>query len=301
MRGAIARARFVLRAAARGLAASATTSSVAVVTMALALVLAGAFALVLGNMQGLVERMGDALTLSAYLGPGLDQAAQAEAARSAARIDGVLAAEPISRDEALARFPERTGIPAAVAELLDENPLPASIEVRLRADRRVTGETARIRAALEAIPGVTDVSAGDDWVPAYERALAFVRSVGLAVGLVLSLSTLVIVASTVRLTLLARRDELEILSLVGASRSTLRLPFLLEGAAQGAAAGLLALALLRGLFLLAQPAVEAELAFLAGPGAVAFFSAQEGLALVAGGALLGLLGAAVSVAADARV
>lgn len=285
----------------RGLAASVPTSSVAVVAMALTLVLAGAFALVLGNMQGLVERVGDELTLSAYLAPDLDDAARTDAARRAAGIDGVLAAEPVSEDEALARLPERTGLPAETAALLDENPLPASIDVRLLPGSRSAGEIARIRSALETIPGVTDVSAGDDWVPAYERARGFVRSVGATIGLVLALATLVIVASTVRLTLLARRDELEILSLVGASRTLMRLPFLLEGCAQGAAAGFLALAMLRGLFLLAQPAVDAELAFIVGSGGTAFFSVTQGIALVVAGALLGLLGAAVSVAADARV
>ena len=301
MRSVGALARFVLRAAVRGLRASAATALVAVISMALALALAGAFWVVIGNLRGLVERAGDELSLSAYLAPGMDEALRAELALGAKQIDGVEDIEVVTPEMALARFPQRTGVPAGTLDLLDENPLPASLEVRLHAESRNSEDAARVRAALAALPGVTDVSAADDWVVGYTRALDFIRSVGVGVGLVLALSTLVIVASTIRLTHGARRDELEILSLVGASRSTMRLPFLLEGLAQGACAGLLALLLVRGLFALAQPAASTALAFLAGPGELSFLSAPQSAALVAGGALLGLLGAALSLAVDERV
>lgn len=300
MRSAAALARFVLRAALRGLQGSAATAILAVITMALALVLAGAFGVVIGNMHAVVERVGDELTLSAYLDPTVDGATRGELAAEARRIDGVKDVEAVSPADALARFPERTGVSAGPVELLDENPLPASLEVRLEAASRSAAAVGRVREALLALPGVSDVSAGNDWVVGYARALGFVRSVAFAVGLVLALATLVIVAATIRLALHARRDELEILALVGASRATLRLPFLIEGLAQGASAGILALLVLRGLFALARPAVDAALAFLAGPGAAAFLSWPEMLALVAVGALLGLLGAAFSLAADAR-
>lgn len=299
MRSVAALARFVLRAAARGMRASAGTSAVAVATIALSLVLAGAFGVAIANMQRLVERVGDELTLSAYLEPGLEATVRAELAARAAAIEGVTSVEAVSPEEALARFPERTGESTAVIALLDENPLPASLEVRLRRESRSEVEVGRVREALRTLPGVSDVSAGEDWLAGYSRALGFVRGLALAVGLVLALSTLVIVASTIRLALVARRDELEILSLVGASRTTLRLPFLLEGLAQGAVAGIFALLLLRGLFALSRPAVDAALAFLVGPDVVSFLTLPQMAALVAGGALLGLLGAALSLAGDA--
>ena len=300
MRSEVALARFALRAALRGLQGSAATACLAVVSMALALVLAGAFGVVIGNMRAVVEQVGNELTLSAYLAASVDDTARVELAAQAARIDGVEDVEAVSPAEALARFPERTGVSAGPVELLDENPLPASLEVRLRSASRSAIAVGQVREALLALPGVDEVSAGDEWVAGYARALGFVRSVALAVGLVLALATLVIVAATIRLALHARRDELEILALVGASRTTLRLPFLLEGFAQGASAGILALLVLRGLFALARPAVDAALAFLAGPNPAAFLSWPQMLGLVTLGALLGILGAAFSLAADAR-
>ena len=300
MRSVGAVGRFVVRAALRGLRASPATVAVAVVSMSLTLVLFGAFGVAILNVQEAVERAGDELTLSAWLAPEVDGGTRARLAADAARIDGVQAVEAVSPEMALARFPEQTGVAAGVEELLGANPLPASLDVRLRAESRSPEAVAKVRDALARLPGVSDVSSGDDWVAGYARAMAFVHSAALGVGAVLALATLVIVASTVRLALRERRDELEILSLVGAGRATLRAPFLLEGLAQGALAGLLALALLRVLYGLASPVVNGALAFVAGPGVGSFLSPLQMLALVACGALLGLLGAALSLAADAR-
>lgn len=292
--------RFVVRAALRGLRASPATVAVAVVSMSLTLVLFGAFGVAVRNVQDAVERAGDELTISAWLAPEVEAPARALLAAEAARIEGVQAVEAVSPEMALARFPEQTGVAAGALHGLDANPLPASLDVRLRAESRSPEAVARVREALGRLPGVSDVSSGDDWVAGYARAVAFVRSAALGVGAVLALATLVIVASTVRLALRERRDELEILSLVGAGRATLRAPFLLEGLAQGALAGVLALGLLRVLYGLAHPLVDGALQFLAGPFGAAFLSPLQMLALVTGGALLGLLGAALSLAADAR-
>lgn len=292
--------RFIFRAALRGLRASPATVGVAVVSMALTLVLFGAFGVALLNVQDAVERAGDDLTLSAWLAPEVEPSARALLAADAARIAGVQAVEAISPEMARARFPDQTGVASGALDLLDTNPLPASLDVRLRAESRTPEAVARVRASLSQMPGVSDVSSGDDWVEGYAKAMAFVRSAALGIGAVLALATLVIVASTVRLALRERRDELEILSLVGAGRTTLRAPFLLEGLAQGALAGLLALGLLRLLYAIAHPLIDGALSFVAGPGGAAFLSPLQMLALVACGALLGLLGAALSLAADAR-
>lgn len=289
--------RFGLRRLARGLGAGPGNALAALGVMALALMLAGAFALGVGNVRGLVERVGDELTVSAWLAPGLDARAQAALASRAARIEGVRAVASLAADEALARVaatgPER----AALVEALDENPLPATLEVTLRRDSRTAERVAGVRAELAALPGVEEVVGGEDWLAGYARALAWVNAVAATVGVVLALATVVIVASTIRLAQLARRDELEILALVGASRATLRLPFLLEGALLGAVAGGFAWLVLWGLFALARPRVASALAFAGEGMPLAFLGVGESVALVAAGALLGLLGAALSLRA----
>lgn len=300
MSRSLAIARFVVRAAARGLRTSPGSGAIAVLAMSLALVLAGAFGVAVSNVERVLARVGDELTISAYLDPAVAPAERALLAADAARIPGVRSVEVVSPQDALLRLPAEAGVAAGLADLLDENPLPASLDVRLLAEGRSEAGVASVRDALSRLPGVADVTGGVDDIAGFARATVWLRSGALAVGAVLALATLVIVAGTVRLGLRERRDELAILALVGASPATIRLPFLLEGLAKGALAGALALGLLALLYAAAGPSVNSALEFLAGPDAARFLDLPQMAALVAGGGLLGVAGAALSLAADAR-
>src|SRR5690606_16719443 len=115
-------------------------------------------------------------------------------------------------------------------------------------------------------------------------------------GIVLATATLLIVANTIRLAVYARRDEIEILTLVGASRTFVRVPFLIEGAIQGLLGGLVGLAILYALFRAAVPVLGDALDLFLGWSQPGFLSAARAAVLVGGGALFGLVGAAVAVA-----
>jgi cell division transport system permease protein len=114
---------------------------------------------------------------------------------------------------------------------------------------------------------------------------------------VLALATLLIVTNTIRLAVYARRDELEILALVGASRTFLRVPFLIEGLLQGAVGGLLGVGLLFAVFHVAVPQLRDALELFLGWSDPSFLSPRNVGILVAGGAAFGFTGAAAAVAA----
>jgi cell division transport system permease protein len=296
MRGALAPLAYFLRTARRGIAASPVTSGVAVATIGVSLVLVGAFALLLRNMEELLERFAGDLQVTAYLEAGLSDAARRELGARARRLKGVADVRLVSEEEAFERFRGGVGRGAAFLEGLEENPLPASLEVRLLPESRSVAGMRRVVDSLAGTPGVEDISSGQEWVEGYLRAVSVIRGLGLGLGAILVVATLLIVANTIRLAVLARQDELEILSLVGASRSFVSTPFLLEGVLQGAVGGALALLLLLGLFHLALPGFEAGLELLLGGVAPRFFSAGEAAWLVAGGAGLGLVGSAAALA-----
>jgi cell division transport system permease protein len=289
-----------LRSALRGIAASPATSGVAVATIGITLVLVGAFLLLVTNMERMLERFGDALHVTAFLEPGTSADRQRELATLAGSIEGVEAVRLVSSGEALERFTQGVGRGAALLEGLSENPLPASLEVTLAPAHQSAEGLGRVAAALEGAPGVEDVSSGRDWVEGYLRAISLVRAVGWGLAIILTLATLLIVANTIRLAVLSRRDELEILSLVGASRAFVNTPFLLEGAVQGIAGGALALVLLYGLFRLVLPGFEFGLEMLLGGLSPRFFSGVEAALLVGAGAGLGLFGAGAALAGEAR-
>ncbi len=288
----VVQALYFARTALRGLVASPITSGVAVATIAISLVLVGAFGLLLRNMEELLDRFAGDLHLTAYLDADVTPGELEHLQRVVVTVEGVESVRHVTREEALERFRSGVGRGAALLEGLEENPLPASLEIQLLPGARSAAGMQRVLGALDGLPGIADLSSGQDWVEGYMRAVALVRAVGIGLGAILALATLLIVANTIRLAVFARRDELEILSLVGASRAFIQTPFLLEGLLEGALAGSVALLTLFALFRLVLPGFEFGLELVLGGLSPRFFDVREALGLVGGGAALGLVGSA---------
>ncbi len=295
MRRVLVQLNYFVRTSLRGLRSSPVTSAAAVATIGVSLVLVGTFALLLWNMEGLLNRFGDALFVTAYLEDGLPVEDRRALVELVATVEGVERVRVVSQREALERFQASVGRGSALLEGLAENPLPASLEITLLAERRSTEGLRVVVESVDGLPGISELASGQDWVEGYLRAVALVRAVGMGLGLILALATVLIVANTIRLAVLARRDEIEILTLVGASRVFVATPFLIEGLVQGAAGGVAAVAVLLGLFQLVLPGFEFGLEFLLGGVAPRFFSVAEVAALVGGGAGLGLFGSAAAL------
>ena len=282
------------RTAGRGLRASAMTSVAAIVTIAVTLMLVGSFVLLVGNMRGMLERFGVDLQVTAYLESTLSMDAARDIASKAATVEGVHRVELITPEEALERFKQTAG-GEALMEGLDSNPLPASLEISMLADQRTAYGVQVVEQALEGLPGIAEIAKGQEWVEGYTRAAALVQFVALGLGAVLAVSALMIVANTIRLALYSREDELDILSLVGASRTFIRVPFLLEGTIQGLAGGLLAVMLLYAAFEVFSPQIQFGLSFFLGSAKPRFFEWSEVIALILSGAALGMLGSAAAL------
>lgn len=275
--------------AARGIRQASTTSLLAVLTIAVVLVLIGSAWLLVGNMASLLDEFGGELKLTAYLDGELSEDRQRALADRVAKEPGVLEVELVTRDEALVRF-ERIAGSAELLEGLAENPLPPSLELTLAPDARTNEAIDALEASLAAMPEIGELAHGQDWIEGYGRAIALVRGLAIGLGGVLGLAALLIVANTIRLAVYARRDELDILALVGASRTFVRVPFLLEGTIQGLFGGLLALLILFGTYELLLPQLEYGLELVLGRAELGFFTTAQSTLLVGAGALLGLLG-----------
>ena len=122
---------YFVRAAVRGLRSSPVPSAIAVLTIWVSLVLVGAFSLLLWNMEGLLDRFGESLNVTAYLEDDLDAGEQHALVELASTVEGVERVRVVSKEDALERFRAGVGRGAALLEGLGENPLPASLEIRL--------------------------------------------------------------------------------------------------------------------------------------------------------------------------
>jgi cell division transport system permease protein len=280
---------------AAGLRGSRVTSAIAAATIGVCLLLAGAFALLVANMQAILARFGEELHVVAYLEPGIAPRELDALMERALAQPGVETVEYVSAEEAAQRFRSTQPERAVLLDGLDENPLPASVELRLGAQHHGAEAVKAVTAALRGLPGVAEVGGGNEWIEGYAQAVALIRAVAFAIGTVLALATLLIVGSTIRLSIYARRDEIEILRLVGASRSYVSAPFLLEGLVEGAAGGVLALALLFALWTSVRTLLGDGLTLLIGDTTPQFLSAAGCVWLVGVGAALGLVGSAAAL------
>jgi cell division transport system permease protein len=287
------------RSGVRGIRATPLVFAASVATMAAGLLLLGTYLLVVENMRGVIDRFGRELRVVAFLETA-DGNGEARPDPDALRervlaLEGVGSVRYVSAEAALERLRADLGSEAGILDGLARNPLPASLEVEVHADRRDPERVRGLASELATLPGVEDVRYGADWIEGYARVLRAIEWGGAVLGLFLTLVLGAIVAGTVRLAVHARSEEIEIQRLVGAGGWFVRLPFYVEGAAQGAAAALLALALLWGLFALGMPWIREPLEFLLGRAEPVFFGAFDMLILAGAGVGLGIGGAAVSL------
>jgi cell division transport system permease protein len=159
---------------------------------------------------------------------------------------GIEAVAYVSKDDALAEFRQQLGADSDLVDVLEENPMPASLRIRVQEAHRTSEKLHALATYLRDQPEVDEVRYGDTWVARLEEAIRVFTIVDLMVGAIVLLSAMFVVSNTVRLTVLARQRTIEIMRLVGATNWFIRTPFFVEGAVQGAVAGGLALLVLWG-------------------------------------------------------
>lgn len=206
-------------------------------------------------------------------------------------------AEFVPPDVALVRLRADLGETGEALDTLAANPLPPSIEVRLARGDGSQPELERVRGVasmLGALPYVDEVDYGRTFLERLETLVVAVRAAGLLLFAAVLGVALFLIGNVVRLTVYARRDEVDILRLVGATDAFIAAPFVIEGALQGLAGGVLAAVALAALDRVGLPQVAAVLGFgrefLADP-LNPFFWALVAL----GGALAGALASVVAV------
>jgi cell division transport system permease protein len=270
-------------------------SLLAVVTIALALFLGGALAFSVLGARSLLASWGAQPTVTAYL----DRALSAEQTRAVA--DRVRADHPgievalVSPAQALERLRLQLGDLGGALEGLPRNPLPATLELTPPGG----GDLRALADAVSSVGGVAEVDYGREWVDRLEALGGALRGFGSASLLLLAVAALLVVANTIRLAVYARRDEIEIMKLVGATDAYVRAPFLLEGALQGLCGAALAGAGLLAAQRLILPRAAAAFAFVAGASAP-HLALRHCLLLAAAGALVGLCGSYLAVAGSLR-
>jgi cell division transport system permease protein len=260
-------------------------SALSVTTIAFSLFVLGLFGLVAVNLQDALRSVAERVEIVAYLLPGTPIEATATGLKDIEAFPEVQAASYVSEEEALTRARAELVEFRDVLRELERNPLPASIEVKLKPGFRDADHVTAVAERLRGFGFVDDVRFGRDWVEKLDRLRQLAAAVGIVVGAAFAAVAIIIIGTTIRMAVLQRGREIAIMRLVGATDGFIRRPFLLQGAIKGLLGGLAAV----GLSFAAYALIDRYLI------QAAFFTREQAAAIVGFGALIGLLGSATSV------
>jgi cell division transport system permease protein len=266
-------------------------STLSVTTIAFSLFVVGLFGLVAVNLQRTLADVAERVEIVAYLLPGTPLESITLAQQDIETFPEVARASYVSEDSALARARAELAEFQDVLRELERNPLPASIEVNLRPAFRDAEHVALVAERLGGFGFVDDVRYGRDWVEKLDRLRGIAAVVGLVVGAAFAVVAIIIIGTTIRMAVLQRGREIAIMRLVGATDGFIRRPFLLQGAIKGMAGGAIAVGLSYGTYLAGTKWLDFQ---------AAFFARDQALAIVGFGAVIGLLGSALSVGRHLR-
>jgi cell division transport system permease protein len=231
--------KFFLGEVLRNFSRNTGMQATAIGTVAITIILLGLFLFVRAALADLGGRLLDQIEVSAYLRTDATPAQIAAIGHFLAQDPQVASVDFVPKKEALAELRERTKDTIDTA-LLTENPLPDKFRIKARVPDDVPGVAASVRR----LSGVENVVYGQKIVQRLLQLGAVLRRIGIGVIIVFFAVAGIIIANTIRLTVFARRREIAIMQLVGATNTYIRLPFICEGLLDGLIGALLAVALL---------------------------------------------------------
>ncbi len=269
-------------------------SALSITTIAFSLFTLGLFGLVAINLRQALRGLEERVEIVAFVLRGTPAETITLATQDIAAFPEVQDVSFVSEQQALERARKELVEFRDAYRDLQVNPLPASIEVRLREGRRDARTVELVAERLRGFGFVDDVRFGRDWVQRLDQLRNVTGIVGLVIGLAFAAVAVVIIGVTIRLTLLQRAREISIMRLVGATNWFIRGPFLLEGALKGLLGGFLSLVLCYAGYLLFRDTTGGPFSGLI------FFRPDQMMVLIVFGVLLGLGGSLVSVGRHLR-
>jgi len=281
---------FLIGEALRDLRRAGRVAVSAIVLITLSLAALGGFWLLSSNLKRAVTNWRERVRIIVYLKREPAPSEEGALLERVQRVPGVAGVAYISKADALKSLKQVLGKDASVVAQLPTNPLPASLEVTPAAEGATPEGARALLARLQALPEADEVAGGVGWVERLSQWQRLVTTIGLGVGAVLAVAAILTVTTATTIILHARRDEMEIMRLVGAPEATIRLPLLLQGMLQGLLGALLALGALVLAHELVAPRLEPLVNITLGLSHLRFLPPTSLAALLIAGTVFGALG-----------
>ena len=279
---------YTFRESISGFTRTKVSTVVSIVTIVISLLLLGIFAVITINTSRLIDTLRNNVEMEAFLQEPLTHDQVSGIISQVVQIPGVDQVIYVSKEEAAEIFKEQFG--EDVQGVLDFNPLPPSLKVSLEEGYRTASGANEVYERLNTTKGVESVIYRKALLEFIDQKTATMHNVTLGLGLIISLSAILLVSNTIRLAIYAKRRLLRTMELVGATAGFIRLPFLLEGILQGLIGGIVASCIL---YILLEHAMRFILIDVA---LYVHMDTMFYMMIPGAGVALGLVGSVISVA-----
>ena len=231
-------------------------NTVTILTIAFSILIVSAFSLFIMNTNTLLESWKKGIRVMVYLKPSTAPTAFASIEARIKSLDGVEDVFFIPRAEALRQLKTQMQRHSSLLDRLERNPLPDAFEIRMIADSRNLENIEKLARKLERLVAVEEVEYGQKWLGRFTQMIKLFYLAGYVLGGMLLMAAIFFVANTVRLVIYSRRDEIEVMRLVGAESGFIKAPFYIQGLIQGLLGGVLGLTGLFGAYLAVSVKVQ---------------------------------------------
>ena len=272
-------------------------SLASVSTVALSLLVLGMFLLIFINTNNLAQYLESQVQITVYMEDSVEGSGLSDMKQTLENLPGVLSVTEVSKQEALARFKERLGQQEKLLHSLGtDNPFPNSFEVQVDKPDRIN----ELAPQIHEMEGVETAKFGQEIVEHIFQMTKILRIGGVVLVILLALATLFIIANTIRLTVFARRKEVNIMKYVGATNAFIRILFFVEGMVTGFLAGCVAFVITWVSYdsLINLVTNQTDFVSVIGRGSIMSFGQVAGvvaLAYIGSGVLFGALGSVLSM------
>jgi cell division transport system permease protein len=253
----------------------------------------GLFLSLANNLEYTADQISQNLSVVLFLESDLSEERIQSIEEEINRTGFFVFAQYVSPGEALNKFKEKFPDLQDIVDNLDLNPFPPSFEATLK--EKKPADIGTLFDRLKSIPGIDDIQYNREWVERMESLSRLAKAAGFFLGGILVLASFFIISNIIKLNVLARKDEVEILRLVGGSNTFIRVPFLLEGLFLGFFGGLLSLVLLIILIKIFPIYLGTSLGVLSEMINFRYLTLSQAFALVGSGCFIGVLGSSTSL------
>ncbi len=220
----------------------------AVLSISIGLLIVSAFVTITQNLDSVLKRWSRDFGLIVYLNEGINRETE-DSLKDFFRHDAYISeVKYISKDQALRELRQMLGKQGPVLDVFENNPLPSSFELTLKMEFLTPAFVERKASEIKHLNGIEDVQYGEKWLSSLSTLANLMKVSAVFLGSAIYVAIAFITFSTIKIFFYRRKDEIDTLKLLGATRSFIRLPFLLEGLFIGILAGVVSSLGLLGLY-----------------------------------------------------